>query len=118
MTNDIFFVTDRLKSNEIFLTDELGRGEDKFIGVCVDSKGIHRRIDFEFCRDYNSFPYDLLYFTGSQQLNMEMRLVAKEKGMLLNQKGLFKNNKIIPVKSEKEIFEQLGMMYLKPEERF
>jgi len=100
-----------------FVTDELGRGENKFMGICVDSKGIHRRIDFEFCRDYNAFPYELLYFTGSQTLNIEMRQKAKDQNMVLSQKGLFKNKVFIPVSDEKEIFLKLGMKYLKSEER-
>lgn len=112
---DIFLA--KLKKKKL-LTDELGKGESKYTGICVDSQGIHRRIDFEFVHDYSSFPYELLYFTGSQQLNLEMRQKAKEEGMILNQNGLFKDKRLIPAKNEKEIFEHIGMMYLKPEERY
>jgi DNA polymerase/3'-5' exonuclease PolX len=99
------------------LTDELGRGENKFIGVCVDKDGIHRRIDFEFCRDYVNFPYELVYFTGSQQNNLDMRQKAKDMGMLLNQNGLWRGEKLIPAKTEKDVFMNIGMRYIKPEDR-
>jgi DNA polymerase (family 10) len=49
---------------------------------------------------------------------MEMRHLAKEKGMMLNQKGLYKNGVLIPAKNEREIFRKLGMEYLPPEERY
>jgi DNA polymerase lambda len=111
---DLFF--ERLKYKGL-LTDELGRGENKYIGVCVDKEGIHRRIDFEFVRDYSKFPYELVYFTGSQQTNLEMRQKAKDQGMMLNQNGLWIGSRLIPAKNEREVFRNVGMRYLKPEER-
>jgi DNA polymerase/3'-5' exonuclease PolX len=100
------------------ITDDLGKGESKYSAICIDKEGIHRRIDFEFVKNYSSYPFDLLYFTGGQQFNLEMRTLAKENGMLLNQKGLYKNNKLIPAKDEKEIFKHIGMKYLSPKERY
>lgn len=38
-------------------------------------------------------------------------------GYKLNEYGIFKNNKNILVKSEKEIFDLLEMKYLEPQER-
>lgn len=112
----IHLFLNKLKEKKL-LTDDFGLGENKYLGVGIDSKGIHRRIDFEFVKEYKNFTYELLYFTGGYQLNVAMRQKAKEKGMLLNQRGLYKNGKLIPAKSEKEIFEKLGMVYLTPEER-
>jgi DNA polymerase/3'-5' exonuclease PolX len=99
------------------ITDDLGWGETKYSGVCVDSNNMHRRIDFEFVKNYKTFYYELLYFTGSQNLNVQMRQRAKEMGYLLNQKGLFIGKKSVPAKSEKEIFDNLEMEYLEPNER-
>ena len=63
----------------------------------------------------------LLYSTGSKRFNIKMRGIAKSKGYLLNQMGLFKlgekNNKPILVKSEKDIFDKLDMKYVIPEDR-
>ena len=64
----------------------------------------------------------LLYSTGSKEFNIVMRRKAKKKGMLLNQKGLFKktNGKVELVKnlnSEKDYFDALNMEYKEPKDR-
>lgn len=60
----------------------------------------------------------LLYSTGSKEFNVIMRGVAKRKGYLLNQKGLFKDNvRVTGLDSEKAYFDVLGMQYKTPEER-
>jgi DNA polymerase/3'-5' exonuclease PolX len=46
-----------------------------------------------------------------------MRGIAKRKGYLLNQNGLFASGKLLKVKSEKEIFDFLKIGYVKPEFR-
>ncbi len=99
------------------ITDEISLGPSKFMGVCVDKNGIHRRIDFEFVYDYNSFVYELLYFTGSGETNVIMRQSAKKLGMILNQHGLFKKGKLMKAKNEKEVFKYLKLDYLDPEDR-
>jgi len=113
----IDFFIKRLKEIGL-ITDDLGRGESKYSAICIDDEDIHRRIDFEFVRNYNCYPYEILYFTGGQQLNLDMRTLAKDKGMMLNQNGLYKNGKLIPLKDEKDIFKHLGMKYLAPEKRY
>jgi DNA polymerase lambda len=104
-------------STEGIITDDINLGPYKYAGICVDKDGLHRRIDFEFVRDYHSYPYELLYFTGSYNFNITMRQRAKEMGMILNQNGLYKNDILIPVKNEKEIFDVLALKYLEPEDR-
>ena len=60
----------------------------------------------------------LLYSTGSKTFNITMRAQAKKKGMLLNQKGLFKNGIKIPnLNSEHAYFAALDMKYLEPRAR-
>jgi DNA polymerase/3'-5' exonuclease PolX len=61
-------------------------------------------------------PY-LLYATGSKQFNVIMRGIAKKKGYVLNQHGLFKNNQCIKTETEEDIFKILGMTYLPPSSR-
>jgi DNA polymerase/3'-5' exonuclease PolX len=47
-----------------------------------------------------------------------MRQIALDMGYVLNEYGLFdQNKKMFPVKSEKEIFEILGMEYVTPSKR-
>jgi len=59
----------------------------------------------------------ILYSTGSKMFNIRMRARAKRMGYLLNQKGLYKDGKKIPIRSEKGFFTKLGMDYVEPRER-
>ncbi len=65
----------------------------------------------------SSFGSALQYFTGSKEHNIVVRGVAKNKGMKLNEYGLFKNEKKVAGKDEKEIYKKLGMPYIPPEIR-
>lgn len=75
-----------------------------------------RRIDIRYF-PYESYYTALLHFTGSSELNKEMRQKAIKLGYKLSEYGLFKNNKRIKIKSEKDIFEKLDIKYLEPYER-
>jgi DNA polymerase (family X) len=59
----------------------------------------------------------LQYFTGPKNFNIKTRRIAIKKGYKLSEYGLFnrKTGEIIAGKTEKEIFEQLGLPYIKPE---
>jgi len=63
------------------------------------------------------YPYALLYFTGSKEHNVELRTIAKKKGLKVNEYGIFKGEKKIACRSEKEIYEALGFSYVPPEAR-
>ncbi|MEO0114905.1 MAG: hypothetical protein ABIK93_05465 [candidate division WOR-3 bacterium] len=60
----------------------------------------------------------LLYLYGSGNFNIMMRALAKRKGYLLSQYGLFdrKTNKRITT-NEKKIFKILGLNWIPPEQR-
>ncbi len=74
-----------------------------------------------------SYGAALNYFTGSKEHNVAVREIAVRKGLKLNEYGLFKateekgNNiskeKLVAGKTEKEIYEKLGMAYVEPELR-
>ena len=76
-----------------------------------------RRIDIRFIPMISYFSA-LLYFTGSYELNQEMRFTAKKLNYKLNEYGLFDehDNQII-VLSEQDIFHKLNIPYLNPENR-
>ena len=114
----------RLKKRKI-LVDNLTdfNNNTKYMGFSKLPRKPVRRLDVRFV-PYESYFYALLYFTGSYQLNREMRILAKQKGYKLNEYGLFKileNGKIsrsrIKVNSEEDIFKKLNMDYLQPNER-
>lgn len=68
----------------------------------------------------------LLYAIGSKRFNIKMRSIAKRKGFMLNQYGLFpldargvveKNTGPMGVNSERDFFTILGMPYVMPYNR-
>jgi DNA polymerase (family 10) len=65
------------------------------------------------------YPYALHHFTGSKEHNTAMRHYAKGIGLKMNEYGLFEEHtqKIIPCRSEEEVFQALGMQYIVPELR-
>src|SRR2546428_9450323 len=70
------------------------------------------------------FPFALAYFTGSKEHNIVMRQRAIERGLRLNEYGLFKSkeetrdaNLRVPCKTEEEIFQKLDLAYVPPELR-
>lgn len=59
----------------------------------------------------------LLAYSSEKGAGIGLRKFAKLKGFKLNQHGLFKNNKKIAGKSEKEIYNALGKAWKPAEER-
>ncbi len=59
----------------------------------------------------------LLTYTGPWQYNVGLRTLAKNKGLLLNQYGIYKNKTKLAGKTEKDIYKSLGKDYKKPEDR-
>ncbi len=93
------------------------RGPDKFSAIMrVPTIKKWFRVDVFRCAK-DEAPAHLLYSTGSAQFNILMRSIAKNKGYLLNQKGLFRGQTLVKTTSEKEIFEILGMKWREPHER-
>lgn len=67
--------------------------------------------------EHASFGSGLMHCTGSKPHNIGLRKIAKNKGLKLNEYGLFKNNKQIAGKTEKGIYALLGFKFIKPEKR-
>ncbi|MBI2351732.1 MAG: DNA polymerase/3'-5' exonuclease PolX, partial [Deltaproteobacteria bacterium] len=64
-----------------------------------------------------SFGAALNYFTGSKDHNVALRKIAQEKGLKLNEYGLFRGNKRIAGRTEEEIYKALGLAFIPPELR-
>ena len=64
-----------------------------------------------------SFGAALSYFTGSKDHNVALRRIAQEKGLKLNEYGLFRGSKRIAGKTEEEVYKALGLAYVAPELR-
>ncbi len=65
----------------------------------------------------DSFGAGLQYFTGSVDHNVRLRSIAKEKGLRLNEYGLFKAEKKIAGEDEDSIYKTLGLQWIPPELR-
>ena len=65
----------------------------------------------------NMFGSACHYFTGSKQHNIRLRRLAAEKGLKLNEYGLFKKKERIAGNTEKELFNALGLEFIPPELR-
>jgi DNA polymerase (family 10) len=70
------------------------------------------------------YPFALAYFTGGKEHNIVMRQRAIQRGLRLNEYGLFKSGVetrdpalLVPCRSEEEIFHQLGLDFIHPEMR-
>jgi len=106
-----------------YIIETLASGKSKFMGLCKLSPELPaRRIDI-LIADPSYYYFALLYFTGSYSFNIFMRKVALEKGYSLSEYGIKNNNtkKFIDttdlIKSEKDIFEYLGIAYVPPNKR-
>lgn len=109
-----------------FITDRLSLGDTKFMGVCklpdTEKKHAYRRIDIRLL-PHDQYYCALLYFTGSDMFNKNMRGVALEKGFTLNEYTIRPLGSTgvpgepLPVTSEEDIFDYLDMVYKKPSER-
>ena len=59
----------------------------------------------------------LNYFTGSRDHNVHLRRRAQERGLKLNEYGLFRGQKRIAGATEKDVFAALGLPWIAPELR-
>jgi DNA polymerase (family 10) len=64
-----------------------------------------------------SFGAALQYFTGSKQHNIELRKIALDKGLKLNEYGIFQKNRQIAGKTEEEVYAKIGLQWIPPEMR-
>jgi len=63
------------------------------------------------------FPYALHHFTGSKEHNVAMRQRARERGLKMNEYGLFRGEENVPCADEAAIFTALDLPYIPPELR-
>ncbi len=64
-----------------------------------------------------SYGAALQYFTGAKEHNIMMRKIAMDRGLKLNEYGLFKGKKMLNSADEKDIYKALGLPYIEPELR-
>uniref|UniRef100_A0A3Q2ZPS6 DNA polymerase n=1 Tax=Kryptolebias marmoratus TaxID=37003 RepID=A0A3Q2ZPS6_KRYMA len=121
-------VVDHLESIG-FVTDTLSKGDTKFMGVCQlqesdddEEEHLHRRIDIRLIPK-DQYYCGVLYFTGSDIFNKNMRTHALEKGFTLNEYTIRPlgvtgvAGEPLLVDSEKDIFDYIQYKYREPKDR-
>lgn len=102
------------------VTDVLGRGDTKSSVRTKEGRQVDLRIVSP-----KEFSAALMYFTGSKEHNIVLRQRARDRGMSLNEYGLFKLNdegdtdfdQPIEFSSETDIYEKLDLHFVPPELR-
>lgn len=93
----------------------LSHGDRAMSFLCEIANHV-RQCDILLCLP-NEWVAALVYFTGSKDFGIRLRKMAKLRGMKLNQLGLWRNGRAIPLHSEAELFRQVGMPYIEPKNR-
>ncbi|WP_182868476.1 DNA polymerase/3'-5' exonuclease PolX [Stieleria mannarensis] len=92
----------------------IGRGDTK-ISIRV---GKAFQVDMR-CVDANQFGAALQYFTGSQAHNVHTRRIAKDKGLKINEYGVFRVDDETQVagETEEDVYAAIGLPWIAPELR-
>lgn len=104
-------VSDRLVALEP-VAQVLTQGDTK---TSVRTKD-HLQVDLRVV-GVDSFGAALMYFTGSKQHNVVLRQRAIDRGLRLNEYGLYDGEKAIAGKTEQELYTALGLTWIPPELR-
>ena len=112
-------IFDKFVNHEL-VVEVLGRGDTKS-SVRTENG---RQVDLRIVKP-DEFPAALMYFTGSKEHNIVLRQRARERGMALNEYGLFKLNdqnetdfdQPVKTSSEDEIYRKLDLNFVPPEHR-
>ena len=92
--------------------ETLASGETKASVIVEGGMQVDLRVVEE-----ESYGAALQYFTGSKGHNIHLRGIAKAKGIKINEYGVFKGEKRIGGKEEKDVYRSLGMSWIEPELR-
>ena len=69
------------------------------------------------CVADESYGAALHYFTGSKPHNIAIRTMAAERGLKINEYGIFRGRQKIAGKTEAEMYKSVGLSYIEPELR-
>jgi len=94
------------------VAEVLGRGDTKSSVKLASGLQVDLRVV-----PAESFGAALLYFTGSKAHNIELRRIAIEKGLSLNEYGLNRGEKAVAGRTEEEVYRALGLVWIAPELR-
>jgi DNA polymerase/3'-5' exonuclease PolX len=118
---ELFVATVKGLQTKGYIVDTLAQGPKKFLGyVKVSPDAKPRRLDL-LMSPPAEFAYAILYFTGSQNFNVAFRRHAQDKGYTINEHTMKPTKEGVPLvpamRSEKDIFDFLGLEYVDPKDR-
>ena len=94
-------------------TEEVsGRGETKVSTVLAGGLRADLRMVTE-----EEFAAALHHFTGSKEHNIALRTRARQRGLTVNEYGVFRGDTRLAVSDEAELYRQLGLHWIAPEMR-
>jgi DNA polymerase (family 10) len=65
----------------------------------------------------HSYGAALVYFTGSKQHNIELRKLGQDKGLKINEYGVFRGSRRIAGRTEEDVYRSVGLAWIPPELR-
>jgi DNA polymerase (family 10) len=84
--------------------------------IMIDSGSGLRQVDLRVVEPA-VFGAALQYFTGSKDHNIALRTMAQKMGLKISEYGVFKNERRIAGRTEKEVYQALGLPFIEPELR-
>lgn len=116
ITSDLFpEIIQDLQRRKLLLEDTFMTGKNTYMGfIQLNQRTPVRHIDIKIVSKAH-WSSTLLHFTGPADFNIHMSTLAKQNGGHLNEKGLYIGSRHITM--EKDIFRELNLPYLEPEER-
>ena len=110
-SSDSTAAMDRLAANPL-VVKVLARGETKQRVRLRSGLELDLRVVPE-----ESFGAAAQYFTGSKEHNIVIRRRAQERGLKLNEYGLFRGDEVVASRTEAEVYAAVGLPWIPPELR-
>jgi DNA polymerase (family 10) len=67
--------------------------------------------------DRESYGAAMVYFTGSKAHNIVIRGISRERGIKINEYGVFKGDELIAGQTEEDVYESIDLPWIEPELR-
>lgn len=94
------------------VNEVLAAGDTKGSVIVADGRQVDLRVV-----DKDAYGAALAYFTGSQAHNIRLRGIARERGLKINEYGIWRGDERIGGENEEDIYTALDMPWIPPELR-
>jgi len=82
--------------------------------TCILSNGL--QVDLRVVEP-GAFGATLQYFTGSKDHNVQLRTIARDRGLKVNEYGVFRDEERVAGRTEEDVYASLGLAWIPPELR-